>query len=118
VERRIGNFVGLNLRSTFDELIQVFHNFWIASPGVSLGILLFIPQANRDSLSPTRSEECEFALKPCVFSQRRNCFVIDLLGECHRTGGLQTERYITSKHGQPPGFGLAKRGEEISDSLT
>jgi hypothetical protein len=36
VERRIGNFIRLNLRSAFEELTQVFHNFWIAGPGVGV----------------------------------------------------------------------------------
>src|ERR1035438_1011638 len=114
VERRISNFVSLNVRSAFDELIQVLQNCWIARPSVSFGILLFVPQANRDSVRSARSKERKFAFKALLLSKRRNCFVLDLLGERHRAVGLQMKRYITSKHVNLLGCGLAKRGERKS----
>ena len=97
MERRISNFVSLNLRSAFDELTQVFQNFRIAGLGVGVGILLRIPQANRDSLRSARSEEGKFTLKAFLLSKRRNCFVLDLLGERRRAVGLQMNSDITSK---------------------
>src|SRR5258708_19844503 len=112
VERRIGNFVSRNLQSAFDELSQVFHNFWIAGRGVGVGILLLIPQANPNSFRPAWSEERKFALKAFLLSKRRNCFVLDLLRERDRAVGLQKNRYMTSKHVNLLGCGLAKRERE------
>src|SRR5579871_2800983 len=95
VKRRIGNFVSMNLGCTIDELVQVLHDFWVAGPGVGLGVLLVIPQANRDRVRPARSEEREFALKACLLSKGRNGFRIDQLGERHRAVGFQMNGQIT-----------------------
>src|SRR5438067_13782299 len=72
VERRINDFVGLDARSAFDELVQVLHNSWIAVPGIGFGILVGVPPANPNSFRFARSEERNFAFKACLLSKHRN----------------------------------------------
>src|SRR5579864_9586435 len=81
VDRRISNFVSLNLRSAFNELVQGIQNFGITVPRVGVGVLLVIPEANCDSIHSARSKEGKFAFKAFLLSKGRNCFVLDLLGE-------------------------------------
>src|SRR6266853_3905489 len=69
VERRVGNLVGLKLRSSVDDLAQRLQHFRIARAAVGLRVLLRLPEADRDRFRSARDDEGHFVLEALLLAK-------------------------------------------------
>jgi hypothetical protein len=77
VEGRTGNFIGLNLRSSLNNLPKTLEQSWIGITAISVCVLFLIPQADCDRVGSVGSDERNFVLETFLFSKQRKGFVFD-----------------------------------------
>ena len=61
VAGRVGNLMGLNLRSSLGHAREESRHFWIGSAGVSFCVLGFVPQTDSERFLSVRSNEGDFS---------------------------------------------------------
>ena len=104
MEGRTGDLIGLNLRSSLNNLAETFEQCWIGITAVSLGVFFLMPQANCDSVRSVGSDERNFVLETFLFSQQRKSFGFDEPVKLRDAIGLQTNRDTTSKQSTSYGW--------------
>src|SRR5260370_21860312 len=99
VERRVGNLIGFNLRSSLNHSRQDLRHFWIGSAVVSFRILCCVPQADSERFCSRRTNERDFVLEPLLFTKQGKNVLFDPLGEFRNAVGLQMHGNFACKHG-------------------
>src|SRR2546430_5608369 len=98
VNRRVGDFIGLKLRSPLDELSQRLQLLLIARAAVGLRVLPRLPEADRDRFRSARVEERHFVLEALLLPKYGKYFLLEGLGELRGAVGLELHADISSEH--------------------
>src|SRR5437868_9256002 len=99
---RVGDVIGLNLKSSLDYCGEKLRNLWISSTVVNLGILCLVPQADSERFQGTLRDERDFVLESLLFSKQRKDVLLQPLGELRNAIGLQMHVNSARKHDTLP----------------
>src|SRR2546425_5697979 len=98
VDGRVGNLVGLKLRSPLDDLSQRLQHFRIGRAAVGLGVLLRLPEADRDRFRSAGYDERHFVLEALLLAKYGKYFLLEGLGELRGAVGLELHADISREH--------------------
>src|SRR5579859_247869 len=106
----------MHLRRAFDKSGQRLQYLRISIGVVGVGVLLVVPQTDRNYIHAASTGESDFVQKTILLAKQRK----DIFFKCSRVIGehtrFQMDRDIACKHGQPPRLELLR--ETASDGLT
>ncbi len=69
VEGRVGNLIGLNLRSSLNNFRQGLQHCWIGFAGISFRVLFLVPQTDSHRFRSVWDDERNFVLEALLFSK-------------------------------------------------
>src|SRR6266550_9199121 len=113
MEGRVGNLIGLKLRSSLHHFGQGSQHCRIDSAVLGFRVLFLIPQTDCYRFLFAWHEEGNLVLEAFLFSKQGDNFLVDSLGKLCSAIGFQMERY-TSRPWQPPWLWISRGAIQIT----
>src|SRR5216684_1869726 len=98
VESGVGNLIGINPRSSVNQLLQDLGHFCVRPAVIGVGTFLVVPQTHAESFLSGRGDERDFILKPFLFSKHGDDLPFQLPGKLRGAVGLQLQGYAACIH--------------------
>src|SRR5713101_3887875 len=98
VESGVGNLIGINPRSSVNQLLQDLGHFCVRPAVIGVGTFFVVPQTHAESFLSGRGNERDFILKPFLFSKHGNDLLFQLPGKLRGAVGLQLQGYTACIH--------------------
>src|SRR5438552_13526836 len=70
VESGVGNLIGINPRSSVNQLLQDLGHFCVRPAVIGVGTFLVVPQTHAESFLSGRGNERDFILKPFLLDRK------------------------------------------------
>src|SRR5438093_9367138 len=98
VKSGVGNLIGINPRSSVNQLLQDLGHFCVRPAVIGVGTFLVVPQTHAESFLSGRGNERDFILKPFLFLKHGDDLLFQLPGKLRGAVGLQLQGYAACIH--------------------
>src|SRR5213075_2732055 len=98
VERRVRDFVAVDLRRPLDHALQRVQHGGIGVAAIGLGVLFVLPQADRERFGAIGGEKGDLILEPGLLAQHREHVIFEGAGEFGGLVGLEMQRNVACEH--------------------